>query len=137
MLYTASITTNANTPLNAPTQTIIKVAREVLHRFYVYFPPGCSGLVYVQIMHGEHPILPVNKGSWMRGDDLLIEGPTWQELTSETNIMTINTANLDTVNTHEVLVGLFIDQKGVLLPIGAYEGIISALKSLVWRGVPV
>ena len=135
MIYTASIITLANTAEANAKKTDIKVTNGVIHEVSVYFPPGCAGLVYCQIFEGGHQFVPSTEGQFLRGDNIPIDSKEFYEITGAPRWITIKTWNLD--DTYDHTIEVFIKQlpRFAILPIGAYEGVMGALKSLVWRGV--
>ena len=135
MIYTASIETSANTTEANATKTELKITDGVIHEVSVYFPPGCAGLVYCQIFEGGHQFVPSTEGQFLRGDGILIDSKEFYEIDTAPRWITIKTWNLDESYDHTIEVMIKQLPKYVLLPVGAYEGVISALKSLVWRGV--
>jgi len=137
MIYTASIQTSANTTEANAKKTELKVTDGVIHEVSVYFPSGCAGLVYCQIFEGGHQFVPSTEGQFLRGDGILIDSKEFYEIDTAPRWITVKTWNLDDTYAHTIEV--FIKQlpKYAILPAGAYEGVIGALKSLVWRGVIV
>ena len=133
MFYAESIVTLANTSeANAKTSSI-KVTNGVIHEVGVYFPAGCAGLVYCQILEGGHQFFPSTQGQFVRGDDVLIETKEFYEITTAPRWITIRTWNLDETYNHTIEVYIKQLPRWAILPVGAYEGVIGALKSLVWR----
>ena len=135
MIYTASIETSANTSEANATKTELKVTDGVIHEVSVYFPPGCAGLVYCQIFEGGHQFVPSTEGQFLRGDGILIDSKEFYEIDDAPRWITIKTWNLD--DTYDHTIEVFIKQlpRWAILPAGAYEGVIGALKNLVWRGI--
>ena len=137
MIYTASILTSANTTETSAKKTELKVTDGVIHEVSVYFPPGCAGLVYCQIYEGGHQFVPSTEGMFLRGDDILIDSKEFYEISDAPRWITIKTWNLDESYDHTIEVMIKQLPKYAILPAGAYEGVMSALKALVWRGVQI
>ena len=108
MVYTATITTPANTTLDTPLITAVKAHRGVLYHFEVYFPPGPSGLVGVQIRVGNVQLYPVQREEYFIGDNTTIAFGDLYELKNETGIVAIHTYNVDTDYEHLVQVRMGI-----------------------------
>ena len=57
---------NLEIPPNTPPSEPVKLRKGIktgrIAELHVYFPPGCEGLVGVQVLHREHIISPADKG---------------------------------------------------------------------------
>jgi len=104
VVYTATVTTVANTSDSSPLVTNIKVTRGVLYRFEVYFPPGPSGLVGVQVRVADHQLYPVQREEWFIGDNVTIAFDDIYEMANENSLLTLRTYNTDTLYDHIVQV---------------------------------
>jgi len=135
MIYEASILVEHGKTEADATFTDVKVTNGVIHEISVYFPLGCCGLVYVQILEGGHQFVPSTSGQFLRGDGMLIDSKEFYEITDAPRYITIKVWNTDDTYDHTIEVLIKQLPKSVLLPAGAYEGVMSALKSLVWKGV--
>jgi len=102
----------------------------VIYRVWITFPPGCAGLVKVRIFHEEHPFLPVEADAYIRGDNISFEYPVMYEIELQPEVITIKAWNEDDTYDHNIDVQFLIIPKEWVQPVGAYEGIIAALKSL-------
>jgi len=73
---------------------------------HIYFPPGCAGLVGVQIYHRETILCPTDSGEWVVGDDVLwpwkIEWPIY----GAGNYIGIRVYNDDDTYEHTIGIGL-------------------------------
>lgn len=58
MVYTASITASKKGDEGDAPATVLKVAKGLIYRLEVEFPPGCCGLVHVQIFDGSYQVYP-------------------------------------------------------------------------------
>jgi len=137
MFYAESIKTEVGKDASDPLYTEIKVTNGVIHEVGVYFPAGCAGLVYCQIYEGGHQFFPSTQGQFVRGDDVLVNTVEFYEITDAPRWITIKTWNLDETYDHTIEVYIKQLPKWAILPTGAYEGVLGALKSLVWRGVHI
>ena len=108
MVYTSTVTTLSNTLENAPLVTPVKCTRGVLFHFEVYFPPGPSGLVGVQLRVADHQIYPIQREEWFIGDNTLIAFDDMYELSNENATIEMRTYNLDTDYSHIVQVRIGI-----------------------------
>lgn len=116
MIYSASITTPANTAEADAELTRIKVTNGVIHEIGIFFPAGCAGLVYCQIFEGGHQFVPSTEGQFLRGDSILIDSKEFYEITGAPRFVTIKTWNLD--DTYDHTIEIYIKQlpKLILLP---------------------
>ncbi len=70
MIYAASITTDAGTAEGAKTDVILQLTSGLIWMFEVDFPPGCCGLLHVQIFDGLYQVLPASMGESLHGDNV-------------------------------------------------------------------
>jgi len=133
MLHSKHITISANTTEANSTKTCFKVNKGVIYQIWVNFPPGCCGLVKLRVFHEGHPFLPVDKEAYINGDDYVFVYPVMYEIKQEPEQVTIEAWNDDDTYSHTVDVQFLIIPKEWVQPVGAYEGIIAALKSIFTR----
>ena len=133
MLHSKHITIPANTTETAAVTTQFKVNQGVIYRVWVNFPPGCAGLVKLRIFHEGHPFLPVDKDAYISGDGYIFVYPVMYEITDTPEVITIEAWSDDDTYSHNIDVQFLIIPKEWVLPVGSYEGIIAALKSLFVR----
>jgi len=108
VIYTSTVTTLSGTEEAAPLRTPMVCTRGVVFRVEVYFPPGSSGLVGVQIRVAEHQLYPVQREEWFIGDNVLIAFDDMYELSNENATFDIRTYNVDTDYDHLVQVRIGI-----------------------------
>lgn len=130
MLHAKHITIPANTTQAAAVYSRFMVNQGVIYRAWVTFPAGCAGLVKLRIYFGGHPFLPVESDAYISGDNFVFEYPIMFEIKEPPEQITIQAWNDDDTYPHAVDVQFSIVDKAWIQPIGAYEGIIAALKSL-------
>ncbi len=133
MLYSKQITVLTTHTQAAPSKSYFKVNKGVISNIWITFPSGCAGLVKLRIYHEGHPFLPVNADNYIRGDNYTFQFPVMFEITEEPMILTVEAWNEDEVYDHTIDVLFLILPKSVVLPVGATEGILESLKSLVIR----
>ena len=133
MLYSKHITfTKGQTEATLSRQTF-KINQGIIYRAWIIFPAGCLGLVKVRIYHEEHPIMPVNKSDYLKADSYVFEIPLFFEVTDEPYNVTFEGWNEDANNDHTITLMLLVLPKKYVLPVGALEGVMESLKSLVLR----
>lgn len=72
MIYGASITASAGGSAANPDRTTLKVTKGLIWLVEVDFPPGCAGLMNVQILDGKYQICPASVGYSLKGDWALL-----------------------------------------------------------------
>ena len=133
MLYSKQITFPANTTEATATRSKFKVNKGVISSVWVTFPAGCAGLVKLRIYHEGHPFLPVNQDNYLRGSGVTFEFPVMFEIIEEPMLLTVEGWNEDDEYDHIIDVLFLILPKALVLPVGATEGILESLKSLIIR----
>jgi len=130
MFYEERLTIPANTPEDNPTTKYLEISPGVIHRVQVVFPTGCVGLVHVQVWYEEHQLYPSNPGGSFTGDGVLIEFRDFFEITQKPYRLKLVGWNLDDTYQHTPIIRIGILPKKYLLPIGAVEGVIRAIRSI-------
>lgn len=133
MLYSKQITISADTTQANSSKSYFKVNRGVISNMWITFPAGCAGLVKLRIYHEGHPFVPVNADNYLRGDNVTFQFPVMFEITEEPMLLTVEAWNEDETYSHTIDIMFLILPKSVVLPVGATEGILESLKSLVIR----
>jgi len=133
MLHAKHITLTEGKTEATATDTQFRVNKGVIARVWVHFPPGCVGLVKLRIYHQGHPFLPVEEDKYLRGDSYTYEFPVMFEIKQSPEIINIRAWNEDETNKHTIDVTFLIIDKMWIQPVGAYEGVIAALKSIFER----
>jgi len=131
MIFAESITTPANTSAADYKTSMIKITDGVIHEVTIIFPAGCAGLVYFQLFDGGHQFIPSTYGQYLRGDAIDITSKEFYEINTAPRWLTARTWNLDTKYEHTVEVLVKILPKSVLLPVGAYEGVVKSIQSII------
>lgn len=72
MIYSPTVTVPKNTPQSSPLVIRVPITLGLLYHFEVYFPPGPSGLVHVQLFDGAHQVYPSNETEDFIGDNITI-----------------------------------------------------------------
>lgn len=133
MLYSKQITLSSGATEATATKKYFKVNKGVISNIWITFPAGCAGWVKLRIYHEGHPFVPVNRDNYIRGNDYTFQFPIMFEITEEPMRLTVEAWNEDATYDHTIDVLFLILPKAVVLPVGATEGILESLKSLVIR----
>ena len=131
MIYTATPTTVAGTLRSAPLVTTVKMTRGVLYRFEVYFPPGASGLVGVQIRTADFQLYPVQRDQWFIGDNVTIAFDDLFSLDREPFLIDVRTYNEDDTYDHLVQCRMgLVSEAEFMAKSGSFSG-IEELKAIL------
>jgi len=98
-----------------PATTTMKLCEGVITHSSVLFPPGCAGLVYVQVWLGGHQLIPWSRGEWIRGDDHLVELEMYYPVGPVPRLITIKGYNDDDTYPHTVSVAVGIHAAYVVI----------------------
>ena len=133
MLYTKEITFTSGGTVTNQTSSNIKAARGIIHKIEIVFPSGSAGLVKIAIFLGASPMIPSTAGMTISGNAEIVQIPEFIQLRKDFNIITIKGFNEDDTFDHTIFFRIYVLPKEVLLPVGATEGILASLKSLIIR----
>ena len=133
MLYSKSLTFTAGTTEGSAQRLNFIVNKGIISRAWLIFPSGCAGLVKIRVYSESHPIIPVNKSDYIKADDYVFDIPLFFEIKSEPYVVTLEGWNEDETYSHTITLLLLILPKNYVLPVGATEGILEGMKSLVIR----
>ena len=133
MLYAKHVEFPANKTEAGKRQVRFNINKGWIYRAWLIFPPGCAGLVKIRVLHQGHPIIPVNKTDYVKADNYVFELPMFYEVPEEPYQITFEGWNEDEVHPHTITLMLLVLPKAFILPIGAVEGIMESLKSLILR----
>ena len=68
MIYASTISTDEGTAEGSKDDVVLKLTSGLIWMFELDFPPGCCGLLHVQIFDGLYQVLPSSIGENMHGD---------------------------------------------------------------------
>ena len=131
MLYSKRITISASTTESSPERLQFKINKGWIYRAWLIFPPGCAGLTKIRVMHEGHPIIPANATDYISADDYVFDLPMFYEVPEEPYLITLDGWNDDDTYQHTITLMLLVLPKAYILPVGATEGIMESLKSLI------
>ena len=104
MLYSFAVTVPASTAAESPLDTTIDLVPGTIEQIGVEFPPGCAGLVHVQLLRSLHQLVPANAGASLASDSREI---VWREdyaMYDEPLSLTVRTWSDDDTYDHTVTV---------------------------------
>ncbi len=100
MIYQKPLTVPKNTPLSDPVSVVIQCEAGVITSLRVGFPPGCADMVLVWVTEREFQIVPAEAGTYIRGDDVVIDLSMDYELSEPPFELTAYAASPDTYFDH-------------------------------------
>lgn len=72
MVYSVSISTDADTSEVDAIRTVLRVGKGLVWRIEAEFPPGCAGLAHLKIMDGGYQVFPASPGQSFASDGTVI-----------------------------------------------------------------
>lgn len=133
MLYSKHLTlAKGGTEATSTTHNFI-ANKGVINTIWINFPPGCAGLVKVRVLLNGHTFVPSNADEYINADGYVYKFEPFVEILEEPEQVTIQAWNEDDTYAHVIDVQISIIDRSWIQPIGAYEGIVAALKSLFVR----
>lgn len=106
MIYTAEIHTPMNTPALTPLETWIDVTSGMIYVLKLYFPPGSSGLLHVQIFDSGLQLFPSTIGESFSGDNLALSFDETYPKLEPPWFLRVLSWNLDTDYDHEMHIAI-------------------------------
>lgn len=98
---------NLEIPPNTPESDPVSIRKGIktgrIAEIHIFLPPGCAGLVGVQLYHREHIICPADKGEWVTGDDVMWPWILDWKMWGAGNYIRLKGYNLDDTYSHEIL----------------------------------
>jgi hypothetical protein len=114
MYYQATITTPANTSSDDPLITRLLLARGLITRIVVGFPPGAAALCHVQIKDKGWQICPWSLAEDLAWDDYVYDMSLRYEMIAEPYEVTVISWNEDDSYEHQVFVGIEIAEGDIV-----------------------
>jgi len=104
MDWVYSVKIPISTPEDDPVKECVRLPAGLLQRVDVLFPPGCAGLVHVQVWYEGSQFLPTTRGESYYGDNMYREIPLLVDLEHDWNEFEIVAWNNDDWYEHTVVV---------------------------------
>lgn len=117
MWYRGSITIPAGTARAAYASEIIEVCPGSITKFYRLFPPGCAGLVSMQVWHQTRQIFPTTPGQYYIGDGSEILGEASVDLVEPEYQIELRGWSPDADYDHVVYCEFYIARPIVYVPV--------------------
>jgi len=106
MRYYVDLAVPAGTPITAPVTGELKLSPGLIEHVSLYFPPGSGGWLNVQVWLNGYQLVPWERGTWLRGDDVLVPDYGKYEVTEEPYLVTVKAYNTGALYSHSVMVGV-------------------------------
>ena len=102
MFFEIPLLIPADTPEAEPATEDAELCAGIVSRVAVQFPAGCSGMVYVSIWRGGHPLWPTNIDEGFAGEDSIIDFPESYTLDEPPYTLELRGWGPDTTYNHTV-----------------------------------
>ena len=108
MIYASTISTDEGTAEGSKDDVVLKLTSGLIWMFELDFPPGCCGLLHVQIFDGLYQVLPASIGESLHGDAVTMRFDDLYFKTAAPHELKIRTWNDDDTwpHTTQVRVGM-------------------------------
>lgn len=130
MVYEFDITVLTTNTITNPKVVDLKLTAGIVHRYEIFFPPGCATLVRVGINRGLHQVWPTNPEGRHKGDAINLSYREHYDLTKEPHILTVRAYGVGCAEPHKITVRFAILTSKILAPwllswaekLGLYSG---------------
>ena len=106
MVFHCEITIPDATLKTSPATSEIVLSEGMIDSVSLLFPAGCAGLAGIQIWLGGYQLVPWSRGSWVRGDDHLIEHQVKHAVGPAPRLLRVLGYNDDDTNAHTIAVSV-------------------------------
>lgn len=117
MWYRGSVTVSADRAKADYASADIEVCPGVISKFYRLFPPGCAGLVRLQVYYQTRQIFPTTPGGSYLGDDSEILSDATVFLDEPEYVLQLRGWSPGSVHQHIVYCEFYIARPIVLVPV--------------------
>lgn len=123
MLFTKSFIVTTDHVEAAPLEDILKIAHGIITFVYVWFPPGCHGLVFCKLKHHEHTIFPSNEDMFLTGSGFPIEWNEYYESYQPPYELKFVGWSYETIYSHVITVGVVILPRKAIIALAVVDAI--------------
>lgn len=102
--------------ITTPKVVDLKLTAGIIHRYEIYFPPGCANLVKVGINRGLHQVWPTNPEGRHKGNEVNLSYREYYDLIKEPHILTIRAYSVGATYDHTITVRFAILTSKILAP---------------------
>lgn len=116
MVYEFDIKVLTTNTIDNPKVVDLKLTAGIIHRYEVYFPPGCNNLVRVGINRGLHQIWPTNPEGRHKGDGATLSYREHYDLVHGPHLITIRAYSIGCRYDHIITVRFAMLTSKILAP---------------------
>lgn len=116
MDFVVPIDTPANTTIDSPLITELPVMKGVISKWYIFFPAGHWGECRLRVRKGSDALLPRNAEGYIFGENTVYQSPEFVYLGHAPYVLDIYTWNIDTRNSHNLLLSVSIQPLWTFTP---------------------
>lgn len=102
MIHEKTISTPANTAITSKVKTHWKIEAGIIQELMILFPPGCVGLLNLQIKYEGHQVFPKSTGQFRGNNDLFVFRNVMIPIFIPPYELVCYTWNTDTLFSHDV-----------------------------------
>ena len=117
MWYRGSVTIPSNTLASAPVSAVVEVSPGTIQKFYRLFPPGCAGLVSLQVFYQTRQIFPTTPGQSYIGNGSEILGDSSVILDEPEYVLELCGWSPTTSYQHIIYCEFYITEPTIYVPI--------------------
>lgn len=132
MIFEYDLTIPARTTKADPVSVEMPLARGILHKVEVIFPPGCHHKVFLTINRALHQVVPLNPDGYLKGDTFPISDYMFQPLEEAPHRLEAYGWAPDTTYDHTVVIRLGILPREILQPELTPGGFFARLRDLLF-----
>ena len=115
--YYGSVTVPLNTLASAPATAWVDVAFGTVAEFYRLFPPGCSGMVHLQVFWQTRQIFPLSPGASYLGDGSEILGKAGLVIDEVPATLQLRAWSPGTAYQHIIYCEFYIAEPTIFIPV--------------------
>ncbi len=127
MLFFFQITIPAGTTEDNPVNQTLTLDFGVVTKISIKFPAGCHGLVQIQLLQDESVLIPLNKDTWLSGDDETVESEIYYQFGSPPYELKFLGISPGTTYPHTILVRIEILSADEAFPSQAMTDLVQIL----------
>lgn len=117
MRYFGSVTVPIDTSAAAPATAEVEVCFGTIGEFYRLFPPGCAGMVRLQIFHQTRQIFPTTPGESYIGDGSEILGLAGVVIDEPPTVLELRAWSPGSAYQHILYVEFYIATPYIMMPV--------------------
>ena len=116
MRYFGSVRVTTDNPISDPATAFVEICPGKIVEFYRLFPPGCRGLVRLQVFWQTRQIFPTSPGESYIGDGSEILGASGFEIDEVPALLELRAWETGTIHPHVIYCEFYIETPVVLIP---------------------